>query len=93
MCCDRISNNIKSKVKNTRVEKKQSRSKDSWAKGHRVCICLVAQSCPTLWGPIDCSLPDSSVQGISRQEFWSGLPSSPLRDLPDPGTESESSDS
>ena len=25
---------------------------------------LVAQSCPTLWKPMDCSLPGSSVQGI-----------------------------
>ena len=25
---------------------------------------LVAQSCPTLSNPIDCSLPDSSVHGI-----------------------------
>ena len=24
----------------------------------------VAQSCPTLWGPMDCSLPGSSVHGI-----------------------------
>ena len=28
------------------------------------CYCLVAWSCPTLWDPIDCSLPDSSVCGI-----------------------------
>ena len=28
------------------------------------CFCLVAWSCPTLWDPIDCSLPDSSVRGI-----------------------------
>ena len=25
--------------------------------------------------------------GFSRQEYWSGLPCSPLRDLPNPGTE------
>ena len=25
---------------------------------------LVTQSCPTLWGPLDCSPPDSSVHGI-----------------------------
>ena len=25
---------------------------------------LVAQSCPTLWDPMDCSLPGSSVHGI-----------------------------
>ena len=26
-------------------------------------LCLVAQSCPTLCGPMDCSLPGSSVRG------------------------------
>ena len=30
-----------------------------------VCVCLVAQSCPTLCDPMDCSLPDSSVHGDS----------------------------
>ena len=44
------------------------------------------QSCLTLWDPMDCSPPDSSVQGILRQEHWSGLPCPPPGDLPDPGT-------
>ena len=39
----------------------------------------VAQSCPTLSNPIDCSLPGSSLMGFSRQEYWSGVP------LPSPG--------
>ena len=31
------------------------------------CVCvLVTQSCPTLWDPIDYSLPGSSVHGISQ---------------------------
>ena len=34
----------------------------------------VAQSCPTLSNPMDCSLPGSSVHGVSRQEYWSGVP-------------------
>ena len=34
----------------------------------------VAQSCPTLRDPMDCSLPGSSVMGFSRQEYWSGAP-------------------
>ena len=34
---------------------------------------------------MDCSLPASSVQGFSRQEYWSGLPCPPPGDLPDPG--------
>ena len=34
----------------------------------------VAQSCPTLSDPKDCSLPGSSVHGFSRQEYWSQVP-------------------
>ena len=34
----------------------------------------VAQSCPTLSDPMDCSLPGSSVHGFPRQEYWSGVP-------------------
>ena len=34
----------------------------------------VAQSCPTLSDPMDCSLPGSPTTGFSRQEYWSGLP-------------------
>ena len=31
-----------------------------------VCVCVrsIAQSCPTLWDPTDCSPPGSSVHGI-----------------------------
>ena len=53
------------------------------------CLCVHAkslQSCPALWGPMDYSLPGSSV-GFSRQEFWSGLPCPSSWDLPDPGIE------
>ena len=35
----------------------------------------VAQSCPTLGDPMDCSPPGFSIHGISRQEYWSGVPS------------------
>ena len=35
----------------------------------------VAQLCPTLRDPMDCSLPGSSAMGFSRQEYWSGVPS------------------
>ena len=34
----------------------------------------VAQSCPTLRDPMDCSLPGSSVHGIFLQEYWNGVP-------------------
>ena len=32
----------------------------------------VAQSCPTLSDPMDCSPPGSSAMGFSRREHWSG---------------------
>ena len=58
------------------------------------CVCarahLVAQSFPTLWDPMDCSPPGSSVHGFSRQEYWSGLPCPPPGDLPKPGMEPRS---
>ena len=51
-----------------------------------MCVCvLVAQSCPTLGNPMDCSPPGSSVHGILRQEYWNGLPFTSPGDLPDPG--------
>ena len=57
---------------------------------------LIAQLCPTLCNPMDCSPPGSSAHGIlqapllmgfSRQGYWSGFPFSSPGDLPDPGTE------
>ena len=47
------------------------------------------QSCLTLFDPLDCSPPDSSVYGI-LQERWSGLPCPPPEGLPDLGIESRS---
>ena len=46
-------------------------------------ICAQLLSHPTLCNPKDYSSPGFSVH--SRQEYWSGLPSSPPGDLPDPG--------
>ena len=34
----------------------------------------VAQSCPTLSDPMDCSVPGSSAHGIFQEEYWSGVP-------------------
>ena len=34
-----------------------------------VCMCLVAQSCPTLWDPIDCSPPGSFVHWILQSRI------------------------
>ena len=44
-----------------------------------------AQLCPTLWDPMGCSPPGSSVHGIIQQEYWSRLPFPSSEDLPDPG--------
>ena len=46
----------------------------------RVCVCLVARSCPTLsWTPLSME--------FSREEYWSKLPFLALGDLPDSGIE------
>jgi len=34
----------------------------------------VAQSCPTLSDPMDCSLPGSSIHEIFQAKYWSGVP-------------------
>ena len=42
----------------------------------------VAQSCPTLSDPMDCSLPGSSIHGIFQAKYWSGVPlPSPMTNL------------
>jgi len=54
-------------------------------------VCLVAQWCRTLCGPIyciDCQAPLSME--FSRQEYWSGSSCPPLADLPNPGNEPRS---
>ena len=38
-----------------------------------------------LCDPMDCSPPSSSVHGLSRQEYWSGLPFPSPGDLPNLG--------
>ena len=53
-------------------------------------VCLHAQSCPTLCGPMDCSTTPPKVplsMEFSGQEYWSGLPFPSSGDLPDPGIE------
>ena len=37
--------------------------------------------------PMDCSLQVLLSMGLSRQEYWSGLPFPSPGDLPDPGIE------
>ena len=48
------------------------------------CVHAVAQSCPTLCDPWTVAHQVPLYMGFSRQEYWSGLPFSPPRDLPDP---------
>ena len=50
----------------------------------------VAQSCPILSDPMDCSPPAPLTLEFSRQESWSGLPFPSARDLPDQGIKPES---
>ena len=45
------------------------------------------QLCPTLCDPTDCSPSASSVHGVPRREYWSGLPCLPPGELPNPGIE------
>ena len=52
---------------------------DSWGPLPSAGLCtmaLVIQLCPTLWDPMDCSLPDSSAHGIlqARIQEWVGFP-------------------
>ena len=49
-------------------------------------LCLVSQLCPTLETPQTAHQAPLSM-GFSRQEYWSGLPCSPLGDLPNSGIE------
>ena len=53
----------------------------------QLCDGLVAQLCLTLCDPMDCSLPDSSVRGISQARVLEWVAISFSRDLPDPGIE------
>ena len=55
-----------------------------------LCMCMPAQSCPTVCDPVDCSPPDFSVHRFSRQEYWSGWACPSPADLSDPGIKSRS---
>ena len=50
-----------------------------------ILICVHAQSCLTLCNPVTVAHQAPLSMGISRQEYWSGLPFPPPEDLPDPG--------
>ena len=55
-----------------------------------VCMCSVAQLCLAVCGPMDYSLPGSSVHGIFQVRILEWIPDSYSRDLPDPGIKSAS---
>ena len=41
----------------------------------QACMCLVTQSCPTLWDPLDCSPPGSSFLGVFQARIleWAAI--------------------
>ena len=53
----------------------------------KYCVCVCAQSCPTLCDPMDYSLPDSSVHRISQARMLEWIAISSAGDPPDPGIE------
>ena len=55
------------------------------ARALRAHVHVLAQSCPTLCDPMDCTLQAPLSKGFSRQEYWRGLPFPPPGDLSDPG--------
>ena len=54
-----------------------------------VCVKLL-QSCATLWDPMDCSPPGSSVHGILQARYWNGWLCPSPGDFPYSGIESAS---
>ena len=53
----------------------------------RVALYLVAQLCPTLCDPMDCSLPGSSLHGIFQVRILEWVSFPPSGDLSNPGIE------
>ena len=49
------------------------------------CCCWIAKSYPTLWDPMDCSPPGSSVHGILQAITLEWVAMSSSEDLPNPG--------
>ena len=50
-----------------------------------LCVCSVIQLCLSLCDPMDVACLAPLSMGLSRQEYWSGLPFSSPEKLPDPG--------
>ena len=49
-----------------------------------VCVCVFAQSHPTLCNPMDCSPPGSSVRGISQARILEWIATSSSRESSQP---------
>ena len=58
------------------------------AKILQVCSCVLVMSSSLQPHELACQIPLS--MGISREEYWRGLPFPPPEDLPDPGIKSTS---
>ena len=69
------------------ITKPQGKPEFSYILFQNMCVVLVAQLCPTLCDPMNCSPPDFSVHGIlqARKLEWVAISFS--GDLPDPGFE------
>ena len=59
-------------------------SRRLWKSRH-ACACSLADSCPTLSKPMDCSLPGSSTHVIFQARILEQVAIAFFRDLPDPG--------
>ena len=48
----------------------------TWTKDQEptMMVCSVAQLCPTLWDPMDCTCQSPLSMGLFRQEYWSRSP-------------------
>ena len=60
-----------------------------WVGSPGLCVYLVVQLCLTVYDPIDCSLPGTSVHGILQVRILEWL-LCPPGDLPNPGIEPRS---
>ena len=65
--------------------RRRGRQRMRWLNGNGHESALVAQSCPTLCDPTDCSRPAPLSMGFPRQEYWSRLPFPAPGDLLNPG--------
>ena len=54
------------------------------------CVYSITQSWPTFCDPLDCTHQVPLSMRFFSQEYWTGLPFPPPRDLPDPGIKQKS---